>query len=252
MRNLLSWARALLILWPGIFLVTLILEWVSAVAGMIDKTGRRRHAVARTWAAIVLRLLGPVEVEGLERIDVGRARVYAANHLSAVDIPLLYRYLPFQFRIMAHQKVFRVPLIGWWLRSSGALEIAPESLALSRQALREAIKTLKSGMPLAIFPEGERSPTGDMLRFRPGTFYVAVQAQADIVPIAIAGTYEALPIGSMHVRRARMRMVIGEAIAVAGYTRNDLGALAERTEAAVAELGRRKANQPLINAAERG
>jgi 1-acyl-sn-glycerol-3-phosphate acyltransferase len=91
-------------------------------------------------------------------------------------------------------------------------------------------------MPMVVFPEGERSPTGEMLPFRPGAFYVAVEAQADIVPVAILGTYEAFPIGSAHLRPRRLQLIIGDAIPVAGYTRGDLSALAERTQRAVAEL----------------
>ena len=132
--------------------------------------------------------------------------------------PLLYAYLPFAFRIMAHRLVFRVPLIGWYLRRAGALEIAPESVALSRRALREAVKTLRRGMPVVVFPEGERSPTGKMLPFRRGAFYVAMKAQAEVVPVAILGTYEGLPIGSAHLRRTPLRLVVGEPIPVAGYT----------------------------------
>jgi 1-acyl-sn-glycerol-3-phosphate acyltransferase len=235
-RNLLSWARCLLIYWPVIFLVTLILEPVSLLAGVFDRSGRGRHAVARLWAGIALGVVAHVSADGMERIDASKPRVYAANHLSALDIPLLYRYLPFQFRIMAHRLVFRVPLIGLWLRGSGSLEIAPESLQLTRRALREAVRTLGSGMSLVIFPEGERSPTGKMLRFRRGAFYVAVKAQAEVVPVAILGTYEALPVGSAHIRRRRLRLIVGEPIAVAGYTLKDLNALAERVQEAVKKL----------------
>jgi 1-acyl-sn-glycerol-3-phosphate acyltransferase len=75
-----------------------------------------------------------------------------------------------------------------------------------------------------------------MLRFRRGAFYVAVKAQADVVPVAIVGTFEALPIGSAHIRKKRLQMIVGEPIAVAGYTLKDLGPLAERVQSAVAEM----------------
>ncbi len=235
-RNLLSWARALLLFWPAIFLLTIIVEPLCLVLVRLDRSGRAQHAVVRWWARMLLTLLAPVTVEGLEWIDASKPRLYAANHLSALDIPLLYAYLPFAFRIMAHRLVFRVPLIGWYLRRAGALEISPESVALSRRALHQAVETLRRGMPVVVFPEGERSPTGKMLPFRRGAFYVAMKAQAEVVPVAILGTYEGLPIGSAHLRRAPLRLVVGEPIPVAGYTRKDLGELAERTQRAVREL----------------
>jgi 1-acyl-sn-glycerol-3-phosphate acyltransferase len=235
-RTFLSWARALLLFWPIIFFVTVIVEPFCLLAVLLDRSGRAQHALVRWWARILLKLLAPVTVEGLERIDPARPRLYAANHLSALDIPLLYAYLPFTFRIMAHRLVFRVPLIGWYLRRAGALEISPDSIALSRRALREAVKTLRRGMPLVIFPEGERSPTGKMLPFRRGAFHVAIKAQVEVVPIAILGAYEALPVGSAHLRRVPLRLVIGKPIDVAGSTRKDLQALAERVQTAVREL----------------
>jgi 1-acyl-sn-glycerol-3-phosphate acyltransferase len=236
-RELLSRLRSALIFWPLTILVTLLVEPISLGAALFDKGGGVQHRVVAFWSGVLLRLYGmPVTVSGLERLDLSRPRIYAANHLSALDIPVLYRHLPFPFRIIAHRLVFRVPLVGWHLRAAGQLMIDPASVALSRRALREAIGTIRQGMPLVVFPEGERSPTGEMLPFRRGTFYVAIEAQADVVPVAILGTYEAFPIGSAHLRPGRLQLIIGDAIPVAGYTRRELSALAGRTQAAVAEL----------------
>ena len=105
-RNLLSWARALLIFWPYIFLVTVTLEPISLLAGVLDKSGRARHTVVKLWSAIILKVVTRATVSGLERIDASKPRLYVANHLSAMDIPLLYRHLPFPFRIMAHRLCF--------------------------------------------------------------------------------------------------------------------------------------------------
>ncbi len=238
-RELLSMVRSAVIFWPLTIVCTLVLEPISLVAARLDKTGRVQHRTVAFWSGLLLRLYSmPVTVTGLERLDLSRPRIYAANHLSALDIPVLYRHLPFQFRIIAHRLVFRVPLVGWHLRAAGQLMIDPGSVALSRQALREAIRTLRQGMPLVVFPEGERSPSGEMLPFRRGAFYVAIKAQADVVPVAILGTYQAFPIGSAHLRPGRLHLIIGDAIPVAGYTPGEVGALAERTQGAVAELCR--------------
>jgi len=237
LRERLSRLRSALVYWPLTILFTLLVEPVSLAAAVLDKSGRAQHGMVAFWSGLLLRLYGmPVTVTGLDRLDLSRPRIYAANHLSALDIPVLYRYLPFQFRIIAHRLVFRVPLVGWHLRAAGQLMIDPESVALSRKALREAVETLRRGLPMVIFPEGERSPTGEMQPFRRGAFYVAVEAPADVVPVAISGTYRAFPRGSSHMRPGPLQVIIGDPIPVAGYTRRDLDALAERTQAAVAEL----------------
>jgi len=243
-REWLSRLRSAVIYWPLTVLCTLLVEPISIGAALADRSGRTSHRVVAFWSGLLLRLYRmPVAVTGLERLDLSRPRIYAANHLSALDIPVLYRYLPFQFRIIVHRLVFRVPLVGWHLRATGQLMIDPDSVALSRRALREAVATLKRGLPLVVFPEGERSPTGEMQRFRRGAFYVAVEAQADVVPVAILGTYEAFPIGSGHLRPGPLQLIIGEAIPVAGYTCGNLAALAERTQRAVAELCREAGNE---------
>ena len=244
-RELLSRLRSALAYWPLTVLITLVLEPVSIGSALLDRSGRTSHRVVAFWSGLLLRLYGmPVTVEGLERLDLSRPRLYAANHLSALDIPLLYRYLPFQFRIIAHRLVFRVPLVGWHLHATGQLMIDPESVSLSRRAIRKAVWTLERGMPLVVFPEGERSPTGEMQPFRRGAFYVALKAKVDVVPIAILGTYQAFPRGSSHLRPGRLHLIIGDAISVAGYNTRDLDALAERTERAVAELCGEAAKEP--------
>ncbi len=236
-RELLSLLRSALIFWPFTVLCTLLVEPFSLTASVFDRSGRRAHQAVAAWSGLLLKLFGmTVIVNGLERLDVSRPRIYASNHLSALDIPVLYRYLPFTFRIIAHRLVFRVPLVGWQLRASGQLMIDPDSVALARRALRDAISTVRAGTPLVIFPEGERSPAGKMLPFRRGAFYIAVVTGADVVPVAILGTYEALPIGSAHLRPRPLRLIIGDSIPTAGYTRKDLPLLAERTQAAVADL----------------
>jgi 1-acyl-sn-glycerol-3-phosphate acyltransferase len=241
-REWLSRLRSALFYWPLTVLITLLLEPVSIGSALLDRTGRTSHRVVAFWSGLLLRLYGmPVTVDGLGRLDLRRPRLYAANHLSALDIPLLYRYLPFQFRIIAHRLVFRVPLVGWHLHATGQLMIDPESVSLSRRAIKEAVRTLERGMPLVVFPEGERSPTGEMQPFRRGAFYVALKAKVDVVPIAILGTYRAFPKGSAHLRSGPLQLIIGDAIPVADYTTRDLDALAERTERAVAELCRQAA-----------
>src|SRR5581483_11021099 len=109
---------------PLICLYTAVLGTLSVMSSPFDKSGRKQHALARLWSKLILKTcFSPVEVVGLDRIDLSRPHVYCANHISAMDIPILYASLPVQFRILAKIELFKVPFIGWHLRHSGQIPV---------------------------------------------------------------------------------------------------------------------------------
>jgi 1-acyl-sn-glycerol-3-phosphate acyltransferase len=91
-------------------------------------------------------------------------------------------------------------------------------------------------MPLVVFPEGGRSATGQIKPFMPGAFYVAIKAQCDVVPIALIGTYELLPMNTYHIRPRQLQMLVGDPIPTAGYTTRQMGLLAEKVQKALEDL----------------
>src|SRR5207245_10556590 len=113
---------------------------------------------------------------------------YAVNHASALDIPILYVYLPFQFRIVFKKELLSYPIVGWHLKRSGQVCIDQQNPARSIGSIRSALKTLKSGMPLVIFPEGGRTPDGQVKPFLPGALFLAIKAQVHILAVAPVGT----------------------------------------------------------------
>src|SRR5262249_26774249 len=101
LRHFFSRLRAYLFLDPLILAATFVFGVIALMVSLFDSTGRRQHAIARAWSKVVLRtLFSSVIVIGAENLEGQRAAIYAANHISAIDIPLLYAYLPFQFRII--------------------------------------------------------------------------------------------------------------------------------------------------------
>jgi 1-acyl-sn-glycerol-3-phosphate acyltransferase len=162
--------------------------------------------------------------------------VFAANHISALDIPLLYQFLPFQFRIIAKKELFRYPFMGWHLRRSGQIPIDRDSAAASMRSLAHAVRSLKAGMPLVVFPEGGRSANGQVQPFMTGAFYIAIKAGVDIVPMAVVGTFEVLPMNSLHIRPGPLELVVGEPISTAGYGLRDMDGVAARVQRAVEDL----------------
>src|SRR5260370_39834008 len=107
-------------------------------------------------------ILSPVKVKGLDKIDTSKQHVYAVNHVSALDIPVVYVYLPFQFRIAFKKEMLSYPVVGWHLNRSGQVCIDQQNPAHSISSIRAALKGLKAGLPLAIYPQGGRTPDADV------------------------------------------------------------------------------------------
>jgi 1-acyl-sn-glycerol-3-phosphate acyltransferase len=169
-----------------------------------------------------------VYIDGLDHIDPAQPAVYAANHLSALDIPVLYANLPVQFRILAKRELFSYPFLGWHLKRSSQIPIEQGDARASLRSLNHASASLRNGMPLVIFPEGGRSPSGRMRDFMGGAFYMAIKAQAPVVPIVLVGTYELLPMNSFHLRPGRVDMIIGEPIPTVGMVPREMDKLSAR------------------------
>ncbi len=240
-----SWIRGIFLLAPLIYLYTIVLGTLSLLSSLIDRKGKAQHRFARLWSWLILKTsMSPVYVIDKHHIDTCKPHVYAANHLSAMDIPVLYLHLPNQFRIIAKKELFRYPFLGWHLRRSGQLPIDQSNPASAIRSLRKAVETLRDGMPLVIFPEGGRSETGQVQAFQSGAFYLAVKAQVDVVPLAIVGTYEVLPMNQFHIRPGRVELVVGQPISTVGMGMHDIEQLATRVQRAVEDLYYARARVP--------
>jgi 1-acyl-sn-glycerol-3-phosphate acyltransferase len=233
----LSHLRSYLVFDPLIWLYTVVLGAGSLVAGLFDPTGRLMHGFSRTWSWLIMKTIrSPVKVTGLDKIDTSKPHIYAANHGSALDIPMLYVNLPFQFRIAFKKELLSYPVIGWQLKRSGQICIDQQNPSHSISSIRAALKGLKKGLPLVIFPEGGRTPDGEIKPFLQGAFFLAIKAQVDVVPIALVGTFELLPMNTFHIQSRPLEMRVGTAIATAGLTMKDLPALSARVQKALEDL----------------
>src|SRR5712671_4926518 len=229
--------RSYLVFDPLIWLYTVVLGIISIPCSMFGDTERILHAFARFWSRVIMKtIVSPVKVTGLEKIDTSKPYVYAVNHGSALDIPVLYVYLPFQFRIVFKKELLSYPIVGWHLKRSGQVCIDQQHPGGSVASIRSALKSLKSGLPLVIFPEGGRTPDGQIKPFLPGAFFLAIKAQVDIVPVALVGTYELLPMDTYHIKCRPLEMRVGQAISTAGYTLRNMEALLDKVHRAMEDL----------------
>ena len=232
----LRWLTYLLLL-PLIAISTAFFGALALLCAVWDSSGFQQHAIARAWAQTLLWLsLSPVEVIGRERLDTNRPAVYASNHLSYYDTPLLFAKLPFQFRIFAKHSLWKAPFIGWYLRRSGQVPIDVNSGRSAVASLLRGVKTLQAGLSIFVFPEGGRAATGKMTPFQSGAAFMAIKAQVPLVPLALVGTYEVLPIHVYHISPRPMKLVIGDPIPTAGLTAREAEALTAQLFAAISGL----------------
>lgn len=182
------------------------------------------------------------KAEGTPPDDVmERAYVVISNHESTAD-PFLLCQLPFDTRFIAKEEIFKLPLLGWLMKLSGDIPLRRGDKESVKEMFAEVQRTLEAGVPVMVFPEGTRSPDGNLLPFKDGAFLMAIDAQVPLLPLALAGTRECRPKGSLWFGEAKARVRILEPIETKGMTRDDLPRLKalarERIGAGLAEVRR--------------
>ena len=169
-----------------------VLIW--AVTAPFDPRKRALHLFTCFWGSLYtwLNPAWPVTVRGREKLQSDTPTVMVANHLSLLDILVLFRIFS-HFKWVSKIENFRIPFIGWNMRLNGYIELKRGDRASIAQMMRACEETLARGSSIMMFPEGTRSATGEMRPFKPGAFELARRARCPIQPILLRGTAEALP-----------------------------------------------------------
>jgi 1-acyl-sn-glycerol-3-phosphate acyltransferase len=220
---------------PFFFLVTGVFGTAALIASLWAKTGRTQHRIARAWARACVWISGArVTVYGGENLRKHTVAVYAANHTSYMDTPVIFSSLPFQFRILAKKELWSLPFIGWYLNRSGQIPVDTENGRAALSSLSGGVKALRAGMSLFIFPEGSRTPDGDMKTFLAGAAYLAIRAQVPLVPIALSGAYDLLPMHTSHFFPCAITLTAGEPLDSTGMTARQTEELTQRLSNSIA------------------
>jgi 1-acyl-sn-glycerol-3-phosphate acyltransferase len=199
---------------------TLAISWptvVDALRGRVTKATcderlrRWGHACVRN-ARIDLR------VTGGERLTSGETYLVMSNHQSLYDIPVLFCVAGPNLRMIGKKELFRVPIFGGALEASGFIAIDRSNRNAAIRSLQRARDLLASGTHVWIAPEGTRSPTGALLPFKKGAFYLALEARLPILPVTLRGTRDVLPAhGVLSTPGATVHVVVHDRIDPAPY-----------------------------------
>lgn len=205
---------------PLIALSTILLGTISQIVALFDPSSRAQIRCARIWARSILWFARvKVEVEGLENVQGIERCVFASNHVSYMDTPVMLAYIPVQFFFLAKSELFKIPFMGWHLSRAGHVSVPLDDPKASLRTLGHAAKHVKdSGVALLFFPEGGRSETGELQEFKDGAAYVAIKAQVPLVPMALLGIRDILPMHTLDFKRGKVKLRFGTPIATEGLT----------------------------------
>ena len=195
-------------------------------AGLVSGSRREGVNVAGSiWGDLATSLAGiDLRVEGEEHLWSHRPAVFIFNHQSGIDALLMIKLLRRDITGVGKKELRRIPIFGTAFRIGGVVFIDRADTAKAIEALKPAVEALRQGLSLAIAPEGTRSPTPRLGRFKKGAFHIAMQAGVPIVPIVFRNSLDALPKGGLVVRRAAVEAVVLPPIDTAEWQRENLDA----------------------------
>ncbi|MBM3814339.1 MAG: 1-acyl-sn-glycerol-3-phosphate acyltransferase [Acidimicrobiia bacterium] len=222
----LSFLRSLLITDPMIILATVVMGSLSVATSFFDPEGRRQHTISRKWARMLLVISGvKVNCRGLDRLKPDGYYVFVGNHLSLMDTPVVLGHIPRQFLFLVNIKYVKLPFLGTHLRRSGHFAVDPNDTKAGLKILSDAARRIRERkLSVLLFPEGSRS-RGGLQEFKEGAAYIAIKSGAQVVPFALKGTREVLPVGSVHIQARTVEFLLGEPISTEGLTLKERGEL---------------------------
>ncbi len=216
---------------PLFFVVALV---IFAATVPFDRRRVALQLYSCFWASfyIYANPLWKSRVVGREKLPWHGPAVLVSNHLSMIDILVLYGlYRPFKWVSKAEN--FRVPVVGWHMVLNDYVRLTRGDRDSIRKMMQHCRRHLDMGTPVLIFPEGTRSPDGRLQAFRDGAFRLAKDSGAPVIPIAIRGTSDSLPKNGLVLRRRMDAQVeVLDAIDPAQYA--SVPALRDATRAAIA------------------
>ena len=226
-------ARTVFSIWSWIVLGTVVIVWTPLVA--ITRVVTMPFDKSAYWAGYLFRKL-TVAHEKLTPLWKFRTsgelppnlrhqpHVVISNHESFVDI-LLISHLPTEMKWMSKIEIFKIPLVGWMMRLARDIPLQRGDSASGKAALEASRERLDSGASVMIFPEGTRSKTGELRKFRGGAFKLAIEKQVPVLPLAVYGTRDALRKNDWRLGFAEAEVRVLEPVSTEGLTEDDLSAL---------------------------
>jgi 1-acyl-sn-glycerol-3-phosphate acyltransferase len=206
---------------------TLIIGLVIILFGLFDTQKKIIGILPRVWGKWFLFISGVnYTVSGAENLKYNHQYIFLGNHESHLDIPLAVASLPFNLSFFAKKELFSIPVFGWAMKSAGMIRVDRKNKTKAKRSVNHALQHLQDTTASAVlFPEGTRSTNGKLLPFKKGGFILAIRSKLPIVPITIIQSGNALPKGSLFIRKQHIQFIIDKPIYTENYCEDDRNVL---------------------------
>ena len=208
-----------LIGWPLVIVATLFTA-IFTIICFPWKNGKAPRTIQVLWSRSVLwLLLVPIKVTGKENVNPKQSYVFVANHQSFLDVFAMYGWLPNNFKKKKKKELRKVPFVGTACDVAGHIFVDRSNPRAALQSVELIKKELVDGISTVIFPEGTRTKTGEMGRFKQGAFKIAMDMQLPVVPVSLTGCFEAMPSKQLYANLgSKMSLHIGQPIDISQFT----------------------------------
>jgi 1-acyl-sn-glycerol-3-phosphate acyltransferase len=220
----------------GVFLLAF---WFTAIAALAPFlivlcliTGNENmiYSPVRFFVRVGLALVSvKVEVAGLERLDPNQTYIFTPNHQSLIEVPLFVTYLARNPAYLGKKEIFKYPVFGYGIGLIGVVPVDRSNSPAAVESAKLATENLRRGKSYVVYPEGTRSKDGRLLPFKKGAFMMAIDAGVPVVPITVSGATKIMPKAQVKVFPSTVRITIHEPISTAGYSKENVVELMDRT-----------------------
>lgn len=219
-----------LVAFPVLLVLTILTAVFTIILSPLLPNSQISYFPARWWGrAFCYLLFIKVEIKGLENIQLNQSCVVALNHQSMYDIFVVYGWLPSIFKWIMKAELRKIPFVGKACASAGHIFIDRSNPIAAKHSLEKAEKQLQNGVSVVIFPEGTRTKTGAMGKFKKGAFRIATDLELPIIPATIKGSFESITRNTFQVYPGKIELVIHPAIETKNYSAEHMQQLVDDT-----------------------
>lgn len=230
-RTILGFLYQWLVFIPIFFALTILTALTVMIFTTIFGSRFWGYYPPKWWSRFTCWLaLCRIKNSGHENLDPKQSYVFVANHQGSFDIFLIYGFLNQNIKWVQKQSLRNIPLVGFASEKAGHVFVDNTSATTRTNTIKIAKKQIRNGVSIMLFPEGSRTKTGKMNRFKRGAFHIAYDLELPIVPLTINGPYDILKQGSYKLNSGKMELIIHKPIPTKGIDENQIPHIMDQTK----------------------